>query len=145
MEPNRPRILLVDDDELMLDALERQLRDYFEVTVATEGKLAMKLVVSKQPFAVVVSDLRMPGMDGVSLLYCMWQVAPDTVRVLLTGSADIESAVAAVNQAKIFRFLTKPCPTHMLIRALQDSVEQYRGVMAGRSGDGKPSIAAPSE
>jgi DNA-binding NtrC family response regulator len=145
MELNRPRILLVDDDELMLDALQRQLRQSFDVTVATEGKLALKLAVTERPFAVVVSDLRMPGMDGVSVLYCMWQAAPDTVRVLLTGSADIESVVAAVNQAKIFRLLTKPCPPHMLIRALQDSVEQHRRVMADRGADGKPSIAAPSE
>ena len=145
MELNRPRVLLVDDDELMLEALRRQLREYFDVTVASEGKEALRLVVSERPFAVVVSDLRMPGMDGVSLLYCMWQAAPNTVRVLLTGSADVESAVAAVNQAKIFRLLTKPCPTHMLIRALEDSVEQYRRVIEARGGNGGMSIATPKE
>jgi response regulator RpfG family c-di-GMP phosphodiesterase len=131
-ELTRPRVLLVDDEAQVLDALQRLLRKQFEVTVASEGKEAMKLVLSKGSFAVVVSDLRMPGMDGVSLLYCMRQAAPDMVRVLLTGYADIEVAITAVNQGNIFRFLRKPCPPATLLRALEDSAEQHRLIMAER-------------
>ncbi len=125
-EAKRPRILIVDDDELILDALKRQLRSRFDVTTATEGKEAIRLVMSQGPYAVVVSDLRMPGMDGVTLLYLIRQAAPDTVRVLLTGKADLEAATSAINEGNIFRLLNKPCPTGMLLRALEAAVEQYR-------------------
>jgi DNA-binding NtrC family response regulator len=128
----RPRILLVDDDVEVLDALQRQLRSHFDVTAACDAKEAIRLMVSDGPFAVVVSDLRMPGMDGVSLLYLIRQIAPETVRVLLTGNADMEAAISAINQGNIFRFLTKPCLPAALIRALEASVEQYRSSTTGR-------------
>ncbi len=131
-ESNRPRILLVDDEPQVLDALQRQLRRNYEVTLAAEPKVALRLVVTQGPFAVVVSDLRMPIMDGVTLLHLIRQSAPDTVRVLLTGNADLEAAMAAVNEGNIFRFLTKPCPTLALLRALEASAEQYRLVTAER-------------
>ena len=127
----RPRILLVDDDVEVLDALQRQLRGRFDVTATCDAKEAIRLVVSGGPFAVVVSDLRMPGMDGVSLLYLIRQIVPETVRVLLTGQADMESAISAVNQGNIFRFLTKPCLPAALMRALEASVEQYQSCTAG--------------
>jgi len=111
---------------MILDALKRQLHSRFEVTTATGGTEAMRFVMSQAPYAVVVSDLRMPGMDGVTLLYLIRQAAPDTVRVLLTGKADVESASSAVNQGNIFRFLLKPCPSGVLLRALEAAVEQYR-------------------
>jgi DNA-binding NtrC family response regulator len=128
----RPRILLVDDDVEVLDALQRQLRHHFDVTATCDAKEAIRLVVSGGPFAVVVSDLRMPGMDGVSLLYLIRQIAPETVRVMLTGNADMEAAISAVNQGNIFRFLTKPCLPAALIRALDASVERYRLSTTGR-------------
>ena len=116
----------------IFDALQRQLRRHFDVTATCDAKEAIRLVVAGGPFAVVVSDLQMPGMDGVSLLYLIRQTAPETVRVLLTGNADVETAISAVNQGNIFRFLTKPCPPAALIRALEASVEQYRLCIAGR-------------
>ena len=135
-EPKRPRILIVDDDELILDALDRQLRSRFDVTTATGGKEAMRLVMSQAQYAVVVSDLRMPEMDGVTLLYLIRQTAPDTVRVLLTGKADMEAAISAVNVGNIFRFLTKPCPTWMLLRVLESAVEHYQ--LCGKTQQGTP-------
>ncbi len=124
-ELNQPRILLVDDEELILDALNRQLRSHFDVTTATGGKEAIALIMSQGPYAVVVSDLRMPKMDGVTLLYLMRQIAPDTIRILLTGKADLDAAALAVNMGNIVRFLTKPCPTKTLLRALEAAVKQY--------------------
>jgi response regulator RpfG family c-di-GMP phosphodiesterase len=131
-ELKRPRILIVDDEALVLEALQRQLRTHFDVTAASDPREAVKLVVSKGPYAVVVSDLRMPGMDGVALLYSIRKLSPDTVRVLLTGCADVEAAIAAVNEGNIFRFLSKPCPTGMLMRTLEASVEQYRLITTER-------------
>ena len=127
-----PRILLVDDEALVLAALRRQLRAHFDVTVTTEPWEALQLAASKVSYAVVVSDLRMPGMDGVTLLSRIRTLSPDTVRVLLTGNADMEAAIAAVNEGNIFRFLSKPCPTGILLRALEASVEQHRLITAER-------------
>ena len=127
-EAQRPRILIVDDDELILDALQRQLHSRFDVITALGGNEAMRLVLTRGPFAVIVSDLRMPGMDGVTLLYLIRQAAPDTVRVLLTGQTDMEAASAAVNEGNIFRFLLKPCPSGALLRALDAAVKQYQSL-----------------
>jgi len=120
-----PRVLIVDDDSLLLDALKRQLRSRFDVTTATGAKEAIELVTTQGPFAVIVSDLRMPGMDGVTLLYLLRQAAPDTIRIMLTGKADMEAASSAVNEGNIFRLLLKPCPTIALIRAIEAAVEQH--------------------
>jgi response regulator RpfG family c-di-GMP phosphodiesterase len=131
-EGERARILLVDDEVQVLEGLQRHLRKNYDVTVSTEPKEALQLVVAGGAFAVVVSDLRMPGMDGVSLLCGIRQASPDTVRVLLTGNADVDAAIAAVNEGNIFRFLNKPCPTGMLLRALEASVAQYQLITAER-------------
>ncbi len=79
-----------------------------------------------------MSDMRMPGMDGATVLTRARAVQPDTVRVLLTGQADMEDAVAAVNDGNIFRFLIKPCPRPVLVRALTDAVDQHRMITAER-------------
>jgi response regulator RpfG family c-di-GMP phosphodiesterase len=131
-EGNRPRILIVDDERFVLEGLQRQLRVHFDVTITTEPKQAMSLVVSDGPYVAVVSDLRMPGMDGVALLCSIRILSPDTVRILLTGFADVEAAMAAVNEGNVFRFLSKPCPPEMLFRALEAAVEQHRLITAER-------------
>lgn len=124
-------VLLVDDEPAILDGLRRQLRNRYtlETAVGPDEGLA---VVLKQPFAVVVSDLRMPGMDGVRFLSEVKERRPDSVRIMLTGQADVEAAVQAVNQGNLFRFLTKPCPPEALIAALDAALAQYRLVIAER-------------
>jgi response regulator RpfG family c-di-GMP phosphodiesterase len=122
----RPRILCVDDEPNVLEGLARTLRSHFVVETTTEGKIALDLFRTAGPFAVVVSDQRMPQMTGVQLLAHARTVAPSTVRVLLTGQADLESAIAAVNDGNIFRFLTKPCSTDILLKALEACCEQHR-------------------
>jgi len=131
-ELSRARILIVDDEALVLEGLQHHLQPLFDLTLVSDPKQALKLVVSQGPYAVAVSDLRMPGMDGVTLLYSIRSLAPDTVRVLLTGCGDLDAAIAAVNEGNIFRFLSKPCPSKTLIRALEASVEQHRLVTAQR-------------
>jgi response regulator RpfG family c-di-GMP phosphodiesterase len=123
---DRPRILCVDDEPNVLEGLARTLRSHFVVETTTEGKVALDLFRTAEPFAVVMSDQRMPQMTGVQLLAHARTVAPATVRVLLTGQADMESAIAAVNEGNIFRFLTKPCATDVLLKALDACCEQYR-------------------
>jgi CheY-like chemotaxis protein len=94
--------------------------------------VAIESLKTVEPYAIVVSDQRMPGMDGVTFLSHIRALAPGTIRVLLTGQADMESAIAAVNEGNIFRFLTKPCATAVLLKALGACMEQHRLIAAGK-------------
>ena len=126
------KILFVDDDPNILAAFQRQLRKDFSVHTALGGEEGLKTVSSHDPFAVIVSDLRMPGMDGIQFLARVRQAAPDSVRIMLSGNADLSTAIDAVNQGNIFRFLTKPCELQALLNALSDGVRQYQLIIAER-------------
>lgn len=119
------KILLVDDDTNILSAYQRNLRRNFQVVMATSGSEGLKIMSEEGPFAVIVSDYRMPEMDGIQFLTHAQQVAPDTVRIMLTGQADMNVSIQAVNEGRIFRFLTKPCPIEDFSRVLMLAVEQY--------------------
>ena len=127
-----PSILCVDDEPKVLEGLKLHLRRYYEVLTATGGQMALELLEREGPFAVVLSDMRMPGMDGATLLGQIRQRSPDTTRMLLTGQADLDSAIAAVNEGQLFRFLTKPCPPPVLLKAFEAGVAQYRLMTAQR-------------
>lgn len=132
-EANPPRILCVDDEQRVLEGLERTLFDHFEVVTLSKPERALELLQRpEERFAVLVSDMRMPGMDGATLLSHARRIAPDTTRVLLTGHADMDAAVAAVNQGHIFRFLCKPCPPEVLVPALTEAAGQHRLVVSER-------------
>ncbi len=125
-------ILLVDDEPNVLESLERQLRKRFTVRTAASGQEALQVLKDNGPFSVIVSDMRMPGMDGVQLLSQVKEAFPDTVRLMLTGNADQETATEAVNKGQIFRFLTKPCSAATLFTSLALAQRQYRLVTAER-------------
>ena len=120
------RVLLVDDDPNILAAYKRQFRKLFDIDIADSGEKGLEAVETNEPFAVIVADMRMPGMDGVQLLTKVKELAPDTVRMMLTGNADQQTAVDAVNEGSIFRFLTKPCPPEVFTNAIRAGLEQYR-------------------
>ncbi len=120
------KILCVDDETHILEACKRQFRKSFEITTAIGGEEGLKTADEKGPFSVVISDLMMPGMDGIQFLSKMMELYPDSVRIILTGQADLDKAIEAVNEGNIFRFLTKPCSTERLAKVLDAGVEQYR-------------------
>jgi response regulator RpfG family c-di-GMP phosphodiesterase len=122
-------ILLVDDEIAILDGLRRQLRRSFTVHTANSGADALELLES-EPVAVVVSDMRMPQMDGATFLSRVRSLYPDVVRILLTGQTDTQAAIAAVNEGQIYRFLTKPCPPEVLLEGIGSAVELNRLVTA---------------
>ncbi len=124
------RILIVDDDAHVLSALQRQLHGRFEITAVPSGERGLDLLEREGPFAAVVSDLRMPGLDGVAFLRRASQIAPETVRLMLTGAADLQAAVDAVNEGHVYRFLSKPCQPDRLVEALQAAVRQYELIRA---------------
>lgn len=128
----RARILCVDDEPAVLDGIEQHLRKLFEVRTAASGHDGLEILDSGGPFAVVLSDMRMPGMDGATFLGRAREMAPDTVRMLLTGQADVESAISAVNLGQIFRFLTKPCPPNQLRACFEQALEQHLLITAER-------------
>lgn len=130
--PTSEKVLFVDDDPSLVEGIVRHLRKRFDVTPAAGGPEGLGLIETEGPFAVVVSDFRMPGMDGVRFLAKVREASPDSVRVMLTGHADLDMAVQAVNDGHIFRFLTKPCPPEALAKALDAALEQYRLVTAER-------------
>jgi response regulator RpfG family c-di-GMP phosphodiesterase len=119
------KILCVDDDHNILSAYQRQLRNKYYIDIALGGEAGLQHLQEKGPYAVIVSDLRMPGMDGVQFLTLAREAAPHTVRVMLTGQADMEDAINVVNEGNIFRFLTKPCPPDVLSKTLEDSIAQH--------------------
>jgi FixJ family two-component response regulator len=119
------KILLVDDEPAVLAGYERTLYRDFEVSTAVGGELGLKAIQSSGPFAVVISDMRMPGMSGAQFLAKTRQSYPETVRMLLTGYTDLGAAMEAVNEGNIFRFLTKPCAKEVLVPAINSGVQQY--------------------
>ena len=125
-------ILCVDDDPNILDAFQRQLRKQYHLELATSGAAALELVQNKGPFSVIVADMNMPGMNGVQLLAKVRGLSPDTVRIMLTGAADFQTALTEVNDGNIFRFLAKPCPSETLALALEAGLAQYRLITAER-------------
>lgn len=127
------KILFVDDDINVLEGFKRQLRKHFMIETTSSGEAGLAAMRSGGPYAVVVSDMRMPGMTGVQFLGQARQQAPDTVRLLLTGQADMASAIAAINEGAIFRFLTKPCLPDVLVPALQAALQQHQLITAERT------------
>ncbi len=126
------RVLCVDDDGNILEAMKRTMRDAFTLVTALGGEDGMARLDSEGPFAVIVSDLRMPVVDGVTLLAHAREVSPTTTRILLTGHADVEQAIRSVNEGNVFRFLTKPCAGSVLRAAILAGIEQHRLVNAER-------------
>lgn len=124
------KLLFVDDEPQILEGIRRLLYREYQVSVAEGGEQGLSSIKSFGPFEVVVSDMRMPGMNGAQFLAKVREIAPDTVRMLLTGYTDLSAAIEAVNQGNIFRFLTKPCDKTVLTKALADGLEQHRLVRA---------------
>jgi len=132
-EPERLRVLLVDDEPAVLEGLELQLGRRYEVHSSSIPAQALKMVETMAPFAIVLSDMRMPGMDGATLLREIRSRHPHGVRMLLSGHADVSSAIAAVNDGGVFRYLTKPCAPAQLLAAFDAAAQHYRVQAAERA------------
>jgi len=120
----KPRILFVDDEPLALEGLSRSVYREFKADLAEGPEAGLQKVKNDGPYVVVISDMRMPVMDGAEFLSRVRTLAPDSIRVMLTGYADTEAAVRAVNEGRIFRFLNKPVTAEDLTLTLRDCVTQ---------------------
>jgi len=128
------KILLVDDESKVLSALTRSLLevDMGEIKIASNGMEALDVIKKMPDLAVIVSDYRMPGMNGIDFLAQAQKISPDTTRILLTGAADLEMAVDAVNRGSLFRFLIKPCSAEVFITAIRDGIRQNQLIRSER-------------
>ncbi len=124
------KILFVDDDPSLLQSFARQFRGHFSLNTAASGAQGLEIVQNDGPFAVVISDMRMPEMNGIQFLTRVREMSPDTVRIMLTGNADIDTAMHAVNQGNIFRFLQKPCRKETIEWAVEAGIQQFQLITA---------------
>lgn len=128
--PNK--ILLVDDDTNLIEGIQRFFHKRFDIDTAPGGSEGLQKMAAEGPYAVVIADMRMPAMSGLEFLKEVQKQAPDTIRMMLTGNADLATAVAAVNDGRVFRYLNKPCPPPNLAPAIEAGLEQYRLIFAER-------------
>lgn len=126
------KVLCVDDDANILAGFQRSLRRQFSLDLALGGEEALAAIEAGGPYAVVVADMQMPGMNGIQFLVRVGEKWPDTVRIMLTGNADQQTAVEAVNKGQVYRFLTKPCSAEMLALALEAGIKQFQLLTAER-------------
>jgi DNA-binding NtrC family response regulator len=118
-----PAILLVDDDLNLLSGLRRVLREQpYDLFTANSAEMAINMF-QRQPFDLVVADQEMSGKSGLELIAWLASAFPETTRIMLTGRANIEVAKQAINEGKVFRFLTKPCHDLELALAIRDGLE----------------------
>lgn len=124
---------MVDDEANILSGYRRSLVGRYDVATAEGGKAGLEAMRARPGFQVIVSDMRMPEMDGVQFCVAAHQIDPNAVVMMLTGNADQETAVRAVNEGAVFRFLNKPCAPEVLEKALQDALKQYELMAMERS------------
>ena len=126
------KVLFVDDDMNILASFKRRLGRRFDIATVPGGKQGLEVLEKDGPIAVVISDQRMPGMDGIQFLGEVKKRAPDTVRMMLTGNTDLTTAVKAVNEGSIFRFFIKPCPPEEMASAIEAGLKQFNLIRAER-------------
>ncbi len=124
------KILFVDDEPNVLSAIQRQLHQRFEVQTAVGPLAGLEALQHGRDYSVVVADMGMPKMSGVEFLAKACEMAPNVVRVMLTGYLNQSTAVEAINQGSIFRFLNKPCSTEKLVQTLEAAVAQHNLITA---------------
>jgi DNA-binding NtrC family response regulator len=117
LEP-RPRLLFVDDEQRVLNSMRIMFRRQFDLFLASHGAEALN-IVKDENIDVIIADHRMPQMTGVEVLTKVRKLSPRTVRILLTGYADLDAVEGSINEGEVFRFLTKPCAP----KQLRDTVE----------------------
>ncbi|GJL56109.1 MAG: response regulator receiver modulated metal-depenent phosphohydrolase [Nitrospirales bacterium] len=124
------KVLFVDDEPLVLEGYQRSLRKFFQVEIAEGADAGLSTLATHGPFPLIVSDFRMAGMNGTQFLAMVKALAPDSVRMMLSGQADMAAVVDAVNEGAIFRFLNKPCSPETLIKAVSDGIQHYHLIHA---------------
>ncbi len=122
---NNNNILFVDDDEKVINAFKKQLQNKFNVDFVMNPIDALELIKKNSQYSVVISDMKMPGLDGLKFLEKVKKISSLTTRIMITGYADLDLAINAINKGNIFRFLTKPCPKEDLLKTIEEAIKNY--------------------
>lgn len=122
----KSKILVVDDEDQLLQAFRLRLRDKYDIRCANDGWEGLEVLEEEGPFAVVVSDWKMPNIDGIRFLGEVMRRSPETVRIMLTGHSTRELAVDAVNNDDLFRCHAKPCPIGDLLTSIDEGIAWHR-------------------
>lgn len=125
------KILFVDNESNTLDSYKRKFNKLYQVETALGGEQGLAAVVNRGPYAVIVSDIQMPGMDGFKFLSLVREIAPHSVQMILTGLTDRETTLKTLKKGNVFRFLAKPCSSNMLKKALDEGVERFKENIQG--------------
>lgn len=120
------RILFVDDEQSLLNGIQRRLGSDYDLITAESGEEGLAKMDEQGPFAVVVTDMRMPKMDGIAFIQAARAQSPDSVYIMLTGNQDQATAIQALNEGQVFRFLTKPCQSADLKSTIDAGLRQYQ-------------------
>lgn len=123
---DKARVLMVDDEEQVLVGFRRNLRTHYDIMTAVGPGEGVKAVQQDGPFAVIVADYQMPEINGIAFLAKTRKIAPDSIRMMLTGNANLDMAIESVNAGHIFRFMTKPCKPETLVQVIDAGVAQYQ-------------------
>ncbi|MEM7610775.1 MAG: response regulator [Pseudomonadota bacterium] len=147
-EDRKPRVVFVDDEKRVLNAMRALFRRDYELFLTTSGSEAIQMCVEHDA-DVIVADQRMPEMEGVEVLGAVREQAPRTMRILLTGYADLDAIEGSINVGEVFRFLSKPCPPENLKATIQLAVEASAAPMPSptvvpTAGDNLDSDDAPA-
>lgn len=118
-------IVLVDDEPRLLAGIRRRLSNDFNIVTFERGAEAVEYLSGPNDAKVIVADMQMPEMNGIELLKAVRDIAPNIRRLMLTGNSDQETAMAAINEGKVFRFIRKPCETDELITIINQALEDY--------------------
>jgi response regulator RpfG family c-di-GMP phosphodiesterase len=121
-------VLIVDDEQKILSSISRELFDLTicDVITAQSGTEGLEIIKNTANIMVIISDYHMPGMNGIQFLSETQKIVPDASRIMLTGAADLDMAIKAINTGKLFRFLIKPCPAEIMISTITAGVAQYK-------------------
>ena len=125
-ESSLPRILVVDDEEAILETMTFTFEGEYEVLTSTDARRALEILEEKSPIAVVLTDQRMPNMSGVEFLAEVCRRHPNTVRMILTGFADLDAIIEAINDGHVYAYITKPWEPDHLKHVMKQAAERYR-------------------
>jgi CheY-like chemotaxis protein len=125
-QPQRDRILIVDDEEAILETMQFTFEDDYDVLATVDAAEALDLLEKNAPVAVVISDQRMPNMTGVEFLTQVFDAHPETVRIILTGFADMDAIIQAINDGHVYAYITKPWEPEDLKQVVRRAVDHHR-------------------